>query len=488
MSFLDLYQGDQEQAAKIQPNEGARLPSGFDENLRAAWSDGQLFSQSIARSNARAAVLGDYVDEIRQKTGNDLSKEFIPDVAGGGQTGVTDFTQANERVAKLKQDYPDLDLNPLSEDEIDKRAVAKSQAAHRTYQQLQAGEKTLSGSVGSFLGSAGSAGVDPINILALAIAPETGGASILGAALRWGGLAAVSQAAIEASSDSFKEQVQPGYTESGEPIKEIGGAFVSGAVLGGGLKALGNAWTRVKTGAWPTSVRDAGNVIESEANVASTNPFLPKPLMSDAEIAAAVSGQPTPEAQAAMAARLRIDRESAARQQQSDITAGMSMQPSFGVQAEVAHREALVKAIDDILAGRPVDVSAQIPPELVDTANEAARARAAAAARPGMPTEQLPLDFEAPAAPKVKAPEGSQPITQTPDQMRETLAAPDHQDAIRADIDRARAMGDVQVPGVDENGNHVMMSVDKAVEEVDKYKQVAEQIQACANPVQEAAE
>ena len=71
MSFLDLYQGDQEQAAKIQPNEGTRLPSGFDENMHAAWSDGLLFSQSIARGNARAAMLGDYVDEIRQKTGND---------------------------------------------------------------------------------------------------------------------------------------------------------------------------------------------------------------------------------------------------------------------------------------------------------------------------------------------------------------------------------------------------------------------------------
>ena len=72
MSFLDLYQGDQDQAARIQPNEGADLPSGFTENFNAAWSDGQLFSQSIARGNARASVLGDYIDEIRQKTGNDL--------------------------------------------------------------------------------------------------------------------------------------------------------------------------------------------------------------------------------------------------------------------------------------------------------------------------------------------------------------------------------------------------------------------------------
>jgi hypothetical protein len=72
--------------------------------------------------------------------------------------------------------------------------------------------------------------------------------------------------------------------------------------------------------------------------------------------------------------------------------------------------------------------------------------------------------------------------------MNKTLTAPDHQEAIRADIDRERALGDVQVPGVDENGNHKMVSVDKAMDEVDAYKQAAEQIQACANPVQEAAE
>jgi hypothetical protein len=576
MSFLDLYQGDQEQAARIQPNEGTSLPSGFDENLHAAWSDGQLFSQSIARANARAAVLGDYIDEIRQKTGNDLSKEFIPDVAGGGQTGVTDFDTANERVAKLKQDYPDLDLAPLSEDEIDKRAVAKAQAAHRNYEALQAGEKTFGGSVGSFLGSSGSAAADPVNILALGIAPETGGASILSAALRWGALAGVSQAAIEAASDTFKEQVQPGYMESGQPLREIGGAFVGGAVLGGGFKALGNAWTRVKTGQWPTSVRDAGNVIESEANVAQTNPFP-------------------------------------------------------GAEGEVAHREALVKTIDDILAGRPVDVGQIITENLLETSRalverlqteepmrlpvvnqrafeliaeqerlsardtelaahldnlpagdqnaaetlsrvraveaqmenasfderralarrrdelladtspdrlEAAAApieqrrvaeaeRASIAGRldeitkehadlqasmlpqmplpalgqreriPTGPKGQFELDLQSPSEAATPISQdnlaGPQPPLQTVELMHEILSAPDHQDVIRGDIDRAIAdqaasgKSDIMVPGVDEMGNHTMVSVHSAVDEVDAYKKLATDIQACAT-MQEAAE
>ncbi len=433
MSFLDLYQGDQAQAATIQPNEGHDLPSTFGENFHAAWSDGQLFSQSIARQNARAAVLSDYFSEIKQKTGNDLSAE---EGASGPEAGITgNFERANARVADLKAKFPDLDLNPLSDDEIDQRALAKAQAAHRNYESLQAGEKGAGGSVGSFLGSAASSSVDPVNLVALAVAPETGGASVLGAALRWGAIAGVSQAAIEATSNNFKEQVQPGYNESGAPFKEIAGAAVGGALLGGSFKALGNAWTRVKTGAWPTSVRDAGNVIESEANIADTNPFP-------------------------------------------------------GAEGEVAHRDALVKTIDDILANRPVDVGGIITPELQQAAAETERAKIMPEPSSGLPPEQLQLPLEPetePVTPKIVAEPGPQPTLQSADQMAEMLTAPDHQDAIRADIDRERAMGDVQVPGIDENGNHTMLSVDKAMDEVDAYKNAAEQIQACANPPAEEA-
>lgn len=439
MSFLDLYEGDQAQAAKIQPNEGTRLPSTFAENFGAAWSDGRLFGQSIARQNARAAVLSDYLDEIRQKTGQDLSKAFIPDVAGGGQTGVTDFGEANDRVARLKQDYPDLDLAPLSDEEIDRRAVAKAQSVHRDYEALQTREKGPGAGLGSFLGSAAASAADPVNILALAIAPETGGSvGILSSAIKWGALAGTSQAAIEAMSGGFKEQVQPSYAESGQAAGEVAGAFAGGAVLGGTFKALGSLWSRAKTGVWPTSVRDAGNIIESEAHVAETNPFP-------------------------------------------------------GVEGEVAHREALVKTIDDILAGRPIDVGQQITPELQKAAADAELAKAVPGEPSPMPTEQLELPLQAaaeePAPSRAAKPElGPTPPLQTTEDMAKVLTEPAHQDAIRADIDRARAMGDVKVPHIDENGNPTMRSVDAAMDEVDAYKQAAEQIQACANPVQEAAE
>jgi hypothetical protein len=660
MSFLDLYQGDVDQAAKIQPNEGTRLPPGFDENFSAAWSDGRLFGQSIARQNARADVLSDYLDDIRAKTGTDLRAMDVQ-----GEQGSLDnmIEMANARVAKMKESYPDLDLAPLTDSDIDQRALAKAQAAHRNYEALQAGERGSGGGVGAFLGAAASSATDPVNIVGLAIAPETGGVGILGAALRWGALAGVSQAAIEGVSAPFKEEVQPGYEASGQQVGNVAGAFVGGAVLGGSFKALGNLWTRAKTGAWPTSIRDAGNIIESEANVANTN-ILP------------------------------------------------------GAEGEVAHREALVKTIDDILAGRPIDVASHITPDMaqhieafhgspyefdrfdsskigtgegaqsyghglyfaenegvageyraklasqatsdeglhwLDIAkgdkrkaealyrntlgdelpdrsvlktingglnegtvykvritadkermldldkrlNEQAPEVQAALKRAmgidyhgnfdaakserawkefqnangkvavrqgfiasddklvaqrlsdagipgskyldqdsrgagdgtrnfvvfndkdvqithkngkpvnaetrqavvdqamGLPPKQpeLPLvpataETVPPEAPgKIRVDQNApQPALQTPEEMAKTLTAPDHQDAIRADIDRERAMGDVKVPGIDEQGNHTMVSVDAAMDQVDAYKAAADHIQACANPAAEAAE
>jgi len=208
--------------------------SGFTENFNAAWSDGKLFSQSIAKLNARGAALDDYASEVKSKTGTDLTQDLAAQEGGGS----LDYTAVNAKIAALKAKNPSLNIADLSDDEIDKRALAKAQAAHRTYEALQSDEKGPGGSVGSFLGSAASSATDPINIAALAIAPETGAVGILSAALRWGGVAALSQAAIEAASDTFKEQVQPGYMESGQPLKEIAGAAVGGAVLGGVIIGL----------------------------------------------------------------------------------------------------------------------------------------------------------------------------------------------------------------------------------------------------------
>jgi hypothetical protein len=734
MSFLDLYEGDQQQTARIQPNEGTRLPTGFGANFGAAWSDGQMFGQSIARQNARAAVLDDYLSEIRQKTGNDIDSEMQIGASGPGEGISGTFDKANARIAKLKESYPDLDLDPLSEEEIDKRAAAKAQAARRDYENIQGREKGRGGSIGAFAGSAAASAADPLNILALAVAPETGGSvGILGAALRWGALAGASQAAIEASSAPFKEQVQPGYLASGQPFWEVAGAAVGGAVLGGSLKALGNTWNRVKTGAWPTVVRDAGNVIESEANVASTN-ILPgvegevahrealtktiddvlagNPVQVDhiitpeqakyieawhgtphdfesfdvsnigtgegaqsyghglyfaeneavageykaqivrysdpsgniltlnkdqrdiAELLAANKGDVeatrhaiakrdyAPSDRGAVLndletvkdlkpiegnlyrvrinvdhehildwdkpiseqsdlvkdALAKIERENApgpssswnlgrqlellrehriSKGQSSDVDAGQFFELMEGVYGEVETSKMLsnagvrgVKYLDQgsrtegdgtrnfvIFDDKDVEithkngkpVNADVRQDVVD------QAMGLPPREPELPLQQQPPEPQAVVAKKytqddlleaqqiyrealwrtqqiennpttekfaIEAEKKldeiersiqangavTHPASQTPEQMTRTLTDPAHQEAIRADIDRARATGDIQVPGVDENGKHTMVGVDAAMDEIDAYKLAAEQIQACANPTAEAAE
>jgi hypothetical protein len=572
MSFLDLFEGDQAQTAKIQPTEGARLPSGFQQNFGAAWSDGRLFGQSIASFNARSAAISDYADDVRRKTGADISEQLYPN---GGEGGAQpDYDAVNAKVATLKQKNPALDIDPLSDAEVDRRALDKAQTAHRNYEAMQAGEKGAGGSIGTFLGSAAASATDPVNILALGVAPETGGSvSVLLAALKWGALAGASQAAIEAASSSFKEQVQPGYAASGEAAGNVAGAFAGGAITGGVFKSLGNAWTRVKTGSWPTSVRDAGNVIESEAHVAQTNPF-PGAEGEVAHLQAMIktiddilANRPvsidhiiTPdflERSRALVEKLQTEEpmrlpvinrraiDLAAEQEQltardTELSAHLEQLPPGDASAadrlnrleaverqiaeatDPAAKKALLERRDQILvdtnpeklqaAAAPIEQRrvaeaerAQIAARLEDIQAEHARIQAehsllgplrlpALGERERIPTGpkgQFEFDLKPPESEPVAAPalpEGPPAPLQTPEQMAKVLTEPAHQDAIRADIDRARAMGDVKVPHTDEQGNHSMRSVDDAMDEVDAYKAAADQIQACANPVQETAE
>lgn len=136
-----------------------------------------------------------------------------------------------------------------------------------------------------------------------------------------------------------------------------------------------------------------------------------------------------------------------------------------------------------ILSNRPVDVGGIVTPELRQSAIDAARVPEQPS---GLPPEQLDLPLNEAAPPLREELTGPQPALQTPEQIRETLNAPEHQDVIRGDIDRAidanaaEGKSEIMVPGIDENGNHTMISVNDAVDQVDAYKKLATDIQACA--------
>src|SRR5690606_38950134 len=95
-----------------------------------------------------------------------------------------------------------------------------------------------------------------------------------------------------------------------DALYEIAAAGAGGAVLGGGIKGLADAWQRAKTGRWPSHVRDTANVVTREAAI--PNSRFPQTIAG-----------------------------------------------------ETAHRAAISKSLDDLARGRPVE----LPPETFLEAN-----------------------------------------------------------------------------------------------------------------------
>jgi hypothetical protein len=298
---LDLFPSNIDEAVNYAARTSApELPSTFTDNFNDAWNRGYLTSQSISGEIRKTTARQQFIDDAIAKTGDQSFGQLE-------EYGGFDIAGFNDKIANHRAARPDLEIQPISDegiqtraDEIGTRQLSDSASFGRR-------ERTTGGSVGAFLGSAVASVADPVNLIAFPLAaPESLG--ILGTALAWGAIGAGSQTAIEALNATSMERIQPGYGTSNQPLGNILEAGAAGAVLGGGLKALASLWGRNKSGTWPRTVRDAGNVVESEAQIATTNP-LP------------------------------------------------------GVEGETAHRTAVSKAIDDLANGRPVDVDGIVVPE-----------------------------------------------------------------------------------------------------------------------------
>lgn len=298
---LDLFQQDQSEAAAFAANHSEKeLPAGFGDTFGSAWSYGMLVSNSISRRHAEIEAVGERAQQLYDAT---KDPRALPARTAG------DLNALNKLIAEFRDRDPSLTVQPLSEDEMRQNALAKSAQAKRDYEVMSGREKTFGGAAGAFAGRAAGAILDPINIGTLPFAaPEASG--VLGAALIWGAIGAGGQLATEALNAPYREEFDPGYSSSAEPARNILEAGAFGAVLGGGVKGAANLWTRYKTGSWPRTIRDAGNAVESEAQIANTNRFP-------------------------------------------------------GVEGEVAHRTALQKSIDDLVAGRPVDVDQVVTPSIL---------------------------------------------------------------------------------------------------------------------------
>jgi len=505
--MLDLWQNNTAVAALPQPEEGRDLPATFGESFDAAWQEGQQFSDNLAHSNAERAAFDGYLNDVQQASGEDIRKQVY---------ARTDLMQsAQDVVGKMKAANPALMTIPdLTDDELERRTIQASQTARANYAALADREKTFGGKVGMALGGIATTALDPVNLVSAVVVPEAA-VGVLGRAVLWGAFGAVSQAANEKMNAGFREQVQPGYGASGEPGANIAEAGIGGAAFGATTKLLGNLWRYMKTDPMlPTTVRDAGNVVESEANIQQSN-VLPsvggevahREALGKAiddivagrkmDVDTQVAGHdPAASVDEAMTARGAATEATAAAQAERTTAIG---ELPFEAAAKEQAAEAHTATLEDWISGTAKAVGYDMPKEDAEilaqgvakakTDNEARSILQSVMDRPQTVADTLPSATDFAAQRRLDAEVAATPSMQSADQMRETLAAPEHEAALRADIERAQVAGNVRIPaGVDEQGEPVYRSLDSAMNEVDGYKAAAEQIQACANPVSETSE
>lgn len=486
------------------------VPATFGDTFDAAWHDGQLFSSSVARGNAQMAGLDSYIDEVNQKSGQDIRRDVY------GRLDM--MNAANEAVAKIRKTNPDIQLPDLTDDELNKRAVAASSEAHQAATEMAGRDKTLGGKIGGVLGGLASGTVDPINLVGMAVAPEAK-LGIVATAAAWGGFGAGSQAVNEVMNAGFRNQIEPGYTESGQPGMNVVEQGVTGALLGGLFKGIGNVWSRMKTGEWPRSVRDAGNIVESEANIQQSN------VLPGAEGEAAhrtalqesidqvASGRPVDagnnlQGSVLAAYNQRLDpaldafadvkaARNAVQMERSAQEAKVAPELPFAGSIAEGQETAAVAKLGGHLEDLAKSVGAEIAPDearaLADKISRLSTDQATAALdefmlRPRTLPDTLPSVSAITKADRV-APEVGATLPAAPVDHAAILADQNHVTAMNTDLERMRDTGQGgMIPmGVDEKGEPIYRLLDEALADAHNDRDAAEQLESCINPPMEEA-
>ena len=274
--MLDIFADHYDAEAAPQANEGQDLPTSFGELFADAWQNGQMAVSAIKQENGREQAVSDYLDEIRAAGGGpeiaaEYARQANPNLLWASPPDMFNVadTVASRMKASADAAGKTLPFQYMSSGDIDQRAVQISQAAIGAEARNEAAPQTWGSAAGRILGGLASGATDPYNIPSMAIPLE--GLGILGTAAAVGGAQALTQAANEAANAPYNEKISPGYGASGQAVENVIGAGVSGALLGGGVKAAGNVLTRLMTGAWPTAAKDAANGVMSEADILNSN-------------------------------------------------------------------------------------------------------------------------------------------------------------------------------------------------------------------------
>lgn len=274
---------------------------GFVERMKSDWTAMREFSNSNSDHRNSLAAQNDFQVRFFKESG-----QRLPGWIDSMNANAKDVAQ--KQFEAWKANNPQSELTFPTDEEFRAQADQKAQEARKESEALARRSTGWGSALGGFAGTAGGAMTDPVNLLASGFGASAS-AGILRTALTEAGVNAASEALVQGGTFDRKSRLDPNFTTE-DALMEIGAAAAGGAVLGGGIKGLASIWHRAKTGEWPRHVKDTGNVLTRET-VIPENRF------------------------------------------------------ARSVQGESAHRAAIQKAADDLLASRPVE----LPPEAFLQAN-----------------------------------------------------------------------------------------------------------------------
>lgn len=384
MGALALPTADQAYAARFASTRPVDAPDpGFGGAIGAAFRAVEARISDFRAEELRHDVVQEYLDRLYAATGERLENPAV----GAPMSLRTDwrsiFTPVRDLHAEMwattrerydawavPAGYDAFPDDEAIEEEVRARRAAQLEEARATLGAARSTDAAIGGIIGSF---AAPVMLDPI----------VGGSLGLGAPFAAGILrTALIEAGIGAGAELVSGVAHLGGVRAIDPdygFADIMGqaAFAAGggAVFGGGIRALAAVWSAVRGRYWPSSVRDAGIVVEHAAVHAP-------PGATVAEQAA----------YAARAAEIEADMLAGVRPRQLDLP----LPPSPGRAAEPP-RAAAAAAPDRMrVSAEAVQLSPAATPAI------AGGARSATAA-PEVPTQQLLARAYGDPAPLVRA-------------------------------------------------------------------------------------
>lgn len=262
-----MYWGTEpEAAATVSPIDRVwEKPVEFGEAWDSSASMGRAVKQVTSRDNQRFDEWDNFLADIREKTGEAIPN---PMVAGRGDIGLAAKRSILGRLSKLRSQRPELELPEDPDAEIERRTDATLSRIVRDARSIDGRPKTLGGLAGSIVGDIQTMVTDPVQLPTIVMGAGAA-RGILQTALIEGGIGFGQSVAVSALTARDRVRVDPQFGWAEAAGDAVSGA-IGGAAIGGGFKALARGLGLLRGADIPRSLRDAANVTESEAQIAST--------------------------------------------------------------------------------------------------------------------------------------------------------------------------------------------------------------------------